>query len=737
MLNNNIDLGYLALTMFLVAPMAVGDDAASADANLRNVMEEVVVVASKIPRPLSRVASQVTTFHRDELLAQQAQTLGDIARFEPTLDAEYGGNRFGSTGLSIRGIGGNRVAMQVDGVPLPRLFALGEFALNARSSVDPQLIERVEVLRGPASALYGSDALGGVVSITTIDPASLVAPGNIGYLGISGGWFSESDSRVASLHSAIAMEDSSLALSLDSRRGHKRENRASSSTPQDDSNYAIDHSMAKWQLATSDVSMISFIADQYERRVDSDLHAVLGFGRQYANSLEILGNDKQKRQRVSAHLDTIALGLDKLQLLGYWQENKTRQDTQDLRGDRTTHTPMQMINRSFEIKEAARGVKLLLSREFQPGHNPHLVVAGVEWHREKLTEFRDGSLLNLSTGDRLKLLPPGEVLPARDLPITTTEKIGAFVQDEWQLGALTLIPALRWDRYSLDAELDSLISDETRLSDFDERQLTIKLGLTWALDSDRTLYLQYAEGFRSPPAEDVNLYLDYSGVFKVRALPNPELDSESSTNWELGYRQFGALFQFDASVYHSTYDDFIESRVRVGVDPVDGALLFQSRNISESTIYGAEFSAQVAPGVLVPKLSNWQAELGLHWSRGRDDATDEGIESVSPARAVLSLGWQARANLNVKMLANYRARQRYIDSDVRQIYVPKSSTVLDISIEYAPTDWLDIHLGFNNVSDKKYYRYQDVRQLTPDDPRVELLSRPGRNIALTFHIQSL
>ncbi len=735
MLNRKIVFGCLVLTTSLVAPLAAGDDGDHADANLHNMMEEVVVVASKIPRPLSRVASQVTTIHRDELLAQQAQTLGDIARYEPTLDAEYGGNRFGSTGLSIRGVGGNRVAMQVDGVPLPRLFALGEFALNARSSVDPQLIERVEVLRGPASALYGSDALGGVVSITTIDPASLIAPGNVGYLGISGGWFSESESRVANLHSAIAMEDSSLVLSLDSRRGSERENRASSATLQDDSNYAIDHSMVKWQYAISDISVTSVIVDQYERKVDSDLRAVLGFGRQYANSLELLGDDKQQRRRLSVHFDTIALGLDKLQLLGYWQENKTRQDTQDLRGDRMTSISTQIINRSFEINEEASGAKLLLNREFTLGQNPHLVVAGVEWRREILTESRDGSLLNLSTGDRSKMLPPGEVLPARDLPITTTEQIGVFIQDEWQLGALTLIPALRWDHHSLDAELDSLISDETRLSDFDERQLTVKMGGTWALDSDRTMYIQYAQGFRSPPAEDVNLYLDYSGVFNVRALPNPELDSESSTNWELGYRQFGTLFQFDTSVYHSTYDDFIESRVRVGVDPADGTLLFQSRNISESTIYGAEFSAQLAPGVLVPKLRNWKAELGLHWSRGRDDATDEGIESVSPSRAVLALRWRARPNLNVMMLANYRARQRDIDSDLRQIYVPKPSTVLDVSIEYAPTDWLDIHLGVNNVSDKKYYRYQDVRQLTPDDPRVELLSRPGRNVALTFHIQ--
>ena len=93
----------------------------------------------------------------------------------PGVDYEAAGTRFGAEGINIRGIGGNRVAILVDGVPLSDQFDTGSFSNATRDFIDAGLIQNIEVLHGPASALYGSAAIGGVVAVRTPDPADIVS----------------------------------------------------------------------------------------------------------------------------------------------------------------------------------------------------------------------------------------------------------------------------------------------------------------------------------------------------------------------------------------------------------------------------------------------------------------------------------------------------------------------------------------------------------------------------------
>ena len=74
----------------------------------------------------------------------------------------------------MHGLGGNRVLVETDGVPAAKTFAVGNFSNTGRQFADLVIVDRIEVLRGPASALYGSDAIAGVVAITTLDPSDLL-----------------------------------------------------------------------------------------------------------------------------------------------------------------------------------------------------------------------------------------------------------------------------------------------------------------------------------------------------------------------------------------------------------------------------------------------------------------------------------------------------------------------------------------------------------------------------------
>ena len=279
------------------------------------------------------------------------------------------------------------------------------------------------------------------------------------------------------------------------------------------------------------------------------------------------------------------------------------------------------------------------------------------------------------------------------------------------------------------------MQDTNRLTDFDENNISFRFGATWVPRSDLTLYAHYAEGFRSPPAEDVNLFLDYSGRVQVRALPNPDLESEESTNLEIGMRFRGDATSVDWALYHSSFDNFIESRVGIGVDPTSGALLFQSQNIAESTIYGAEVNVRIDPGQWFSALDDWHGAIGAHWARGKDEISNQPINSISPAKSILTLGWQPGETISTELQVTRYNEQRDLDFSNGAFYVPEAATVVDLSLRWSASEWSEIYIGLNNLTNRKYERYNDVRSLGPTDPRIEQFSRPGRNIAVTFHLR--
>ena len=135
--------------------------------------DEIVVVATKRATSIRDVAADVTVLRSADLRATMTTSLEDTFRYIPGVTHQSSGSRFGTEGITIRGIGGNRIALELDGVPLSDQFDIGNFSNATRDFADAGLLGQVEVMRGPASALYGGSALGGVVAMSTLDPRSL------------------------------------------------------------------------------------------------------------------------------------------------------------------------------------------------------------------------------------------------------------------------------------------------------------------------------------------------------------------------------------------------------------------------------------------------------------------------------------------------------------------------------------------------------------------------------------
>ena len=94
-------------------------------------IEQIVVVAHRDKRSIRDIAANVSALSRADMKAQLATSLSDLFQFVPGIDYEGAGTRFGAEGISIRGIGGNRVAILVDGVPLSDHFNTGSLQCDS------------------------------------------------------------------------------------------------------------------------------------------------------------------------------------------------------------------------------------------------------------------------------------------------------------------------------------------------------------------------------------------------------------------------------------------------------------------------------------------------------------------------------------------------------------------------------------------------------------------------------
>ena len=135
-------------------------------------LDAINVTANRGPRTLNDTAATVSVIDSQEIDRRNVQTPREAVRLEPGVSVGNQPTRGGATNYVIRGIGDNRVRVQIDNIRVPDFPSTNIGAgTYTRDFVDLENVKRIEIVRGPASALYGSDAVGGIVAYTTKDPA--------------------------------------------------------------------------------------------------------------------------------------------------------------------------------------------------------------------------------------------------------------------------------------------------------------------------------------------------------------------------------------------------------------------------------------------------------------------------------------------------------------------------------------------------------------------------------------
>jgi hemoglobin/transferrin/lactoferrin receptor protein len=716
----------LPLLLVLTGPTTAEEDPRPAEP--RVVLDTVTTVAHRQPRSLSEVAGTVTTIGPERMERDVAIDLPDMIRYEPGVEVEGGGDRFPFGGFTIRGIGGNRTAVVIDNVPAADRFSVGSFADSGRGLMDLGLVSNVEILRGPASTLYGSKALGGVVAISLLDTEDVLRGRDRGgRVGLAGG--TDADRlRLTAATAARHNEYSFLIAGAGQHAGAVNVPEPPDDPPADKLRRHQGAVLLRGARETEG-SRIRLTFDGIHESRETDVRA-LPETTQFANTTSLEGDDRREQWRVL--LDQSFTDLGGI-ARGHWrvwhQETDTLQKTDEERA--IAPTPVDLF-REFSFRQETTGVGADLESDFRALGVGHRFGYGFELSRSDLTERRNALQTNRETGTSTSVIL-GETFPLRDFPRTQVTELGVYVHDEIRLwpGGPMLSPGLRFERYELDSRSDSLYEaafPDAEITDLSHTAWLPKLGLVWPVSDNLDYFVQYASGFRAPPFEDVNIGLDISLPFvSIRALPNPDLKPEKGRSVETGVRWWAAGTRMEFTLFRNDYRDFIETRAALGPDPDTGTLLFQSINRDRVRIEGIELRlSQDLP-------ADFNVEIGAEWIRGEDRRTGRPLRTVGPPKAILALEYAPSATWDVRLVTtNARDQKRLTDASGGALFSPPGYTVADLIGRWRPRHDLRLSLGLFNLTDETYWRTGAVLGLPPDHPALPYLAESGRSVMGTM-----
>lgn len=696
-------------------------------------LDAVVVVGSRAAEPLRQVVGSVSAVERDQLERAGVTNIGDLERLIPGLAVPTDAARFGRLGFNLRGLDGNRVSIEVDGVPLPDAFSVGQFAYAGRDLVDLLAIQRIEVLRGPASTLYGSKALAGVVAYTTSTAADLLWKGSDFGVGGRLGHDSRDDSHLVAAHLAAQQGPWSTLLQVARRSGHETDNNvAAGEMRANPADTRRDGLLAKFGYAAGGGHYTLTFEGARGRQLTDVQSLVFGPGR-YSTTAALDGDDRWRRNRLSlaAQWQAPWPWLDSLDLLLYRQLAATAQLTDQFRNPDAQTAYRTRRERRFDLAQDSDGARLVAQSRGDWLGVSHWHVFGLDLARHDYASVRDGLETNLATGSATHVVL-GERLPVRDFPLSRVLEAGLFWQDEIRLSPhWALVPGVRGERYSMAARSDAIWradNPDQALADIDSTRWTPKLGLRYTR-SAHTFYLQAVRGYRAPPFSDVNIGL-YLPTFHYEVRPNPQLRAETSLGLEAGWRWQGREWQTSLALYDNRFRDLIESRANLGIDPVSGDQVFQSINRDRARIRGVELEARWQADATRERLAGWFGELRASAGHGDDTARHQPLNSVQPARVSLGVGFEPDPRYGGQLTLTGVTRKQRVDQSLASLYRPAGYARLDFSAWWQPVEFARINLQLGNLANRRYFDWASLRGVAPTARDLGLYRQPGRSFSL-------
>lgn len=712
---NTLTLAVLAATVSLTQTMPVLAKTSASKRAEATLLDKVVVSATRTEQNIEDISSSVASVTSEEMDSNLVTDIQDAVKYVPGVSVA-GNGRFGLNGFNIRGMDKSRVKVMVDGVEQPVSYNPGADQMRFNQNMyETDTLAAIEINKGPASSLYGSDALGGAVLMRTKNPEDLLAPsGDDSYAGFKTGYNSADQGfkQTLSLANRTGNWETLLIYThTDGKETSTHEDGADingrdrgAADPYD---YNQNNILGKAFYQLNDDHRFGLTGEFFKRdgegRILSEEGHTMMPGFTFTNNF---GIDEDTRKRAGIEHEWLAGNavFDTLNWHLSVQEIESAHETLD-------HTPRYgNRNRTRIGKDTSYQFEAEFGKELIAGNALHQITYGV-------TGLQDNFRLDYSD----YMLDTGEVKPKNpEIPEADSTKWGAYIQDQafFMDDTLIVTAGARYD--SFKAEPDSNSGQPDVSSD----AITGRLGAVFHWNNNISSFAQFSQGFKAPTLQDLYYFKDKPDA-NIVLKPNPDLKPEESNSYEIGLRGQNHLGNFELAGFYNDYTNFIESRT-VNENGTD---IYTKVNVGTAEIYGLEFSGMLYLDEAFDAPTGVYSRLSIAYAEGENGDSGDNLDTVAPLTTVVGLGYDAPSEtwggaLDVSHVAS-KSGSDWSTENKDNVPAP-SYTLVDLTGYYQPSENLVVRGGLFNAFDEKYWLYQDISGITKDQG-LDRKTQPGRN----------
>lgn len=704
----------------------------------------------------------------------------DLVRYATDVGISDNGRR--NKGFAMRGVEGNRIGISVDGVNLPEseensLYArYGNFN-SSRLSIDPELVQGIDIIRGSDSFNAGSGSLGGSVNYRTLGPEDIILPSKKWGVLLKNGYTSKNREWTNTIGTAYRDDKFDATLLYSHRNGHEMKSRGNgedifgNARGIPDPSHHKNHSyLAKigYFITPSHRISASFNGQNANNFVDEKSYQLSGIWRE--------SEDIGKRYNANVAYEYFP---ENNRWLSYvktdfdWQ--KTNVGSNNYKGGHRydAYLNKALEKRLYEIQDTHMNTRFMrgsLRVDFQPwesrfGSHQFTIKTGIS--QKDFDNRNNHEYLNINADGSSAKDSESIQHPVR------TRSFFAQLQDNvtWN----DIFSSQLGIRYDWDELVPQDLNATCRACSSTPASNTFQsisgsLGLDAQLNDIWKIGYNISTGFRIPTASEMYFTYEHPAGNWVA---NPDLEAEQALNQSIYVQAEHKLGSFGLNLYHTRYKNFLyeqESTYKkwnrfydsysagYGQLPYYTTIAQQAVNIDRAKISGVEFTSKVNLDQIISTIpQGWKFTANLGYAKGKLSGTEASLLSIQPIKVILGIGYEDPNDLwGINAKASYLGAKKAKDAQIVQYtpnfereiktypYLNNSAILFDLYGFYKVNKNITLRAGLYNLFNRKYHTWDTLRGINKisttdsvdkEGKGLERFYAPGRNFAASVEIR--
>ena len=687
-------------------------------------LDEVVMSISKWEQQKKDIPQKIVSIGARSIAFQTPQTSADLLQNSGQVFVQK--SQLGGGSPMIRGFATNRVLLSVDGVRMNNAIFRGGNIQNV-ISIDPYNIKSTEVIFGPGSVIYGSDAIGGVMNFLTVTPQ--FAERDSLFFKVKANYRFSSANNENTVHADFNIGKKKWAFFTSLSYNDFGDLRMGSHGPDAylrpfyvvrrdglDEIMANDNPQKQVPTAYNQINLMQKISHRSNNRWNYDL------GLHYSETSDFPRYDRlirpddageglrsaewfygpQKWFMGNLQLEQLSRGkfYDRLKLTAAYQRFEESRNTRDFQDPvrYTTKERVDAISANIDFENKKMGDLGLFY--------------GIEYIFNKIGS--DGSQMDVDTdmvGDAASRYPDG----------STWQSAAGYINAEYKTKPnFTLLGGLRYSHVWINADFDTTFFPfPFTETNNDNGALTGSIGFSWFPRASLQITMNGSTGFRSPNIDDIGKVFDSEPGSVV--VPNPDLESEYAYNIELGIRKnIRDKVVLKGAAYYTYLVDALVRRDFTfnGENEIiyNGELsnVQAIQNAANAYVYGVEVGLETFFTEKLSMRANYTFTEGIEEDA---DGTDSAARHAPPTFGDLHLLWKNQ-RLQTDLFLNFNGEIEFDDLAVTERNKPylydtdangnpysPSWYTLNFRSQYQISPSIKVNLSVENFTDQRYRTY--------------------------------